>query len=195
MSLTGARMLELFLSIKLHLSTDSYDFFQYNGKLRPQKHSVWAESLATKLKTEANAIDFLVANHIKFRLESGKFCSFIGDFGSKDNLYVWAEYVQRQNKLRHLISQDISNVVKRYGSVNALKDVKNVVQMLYSGEIGIFTIVYSLKHFRLYKHWAKEFDPIAEEDREFFLRLKPFFKKLDEKEFIEIVKSGVALTK
>lgn len=69
--MTGYEAFCLFQSLKLHFSSDSYDFFKYGGKIKTsleafdkRKDKYYYHKLSRRLTNHEDLIDFLVANFI-----------------------------------------------------------------------------------------------------------------------------------
>lgn len=70
--ITGYETFALYQSIKLHFSTDSYDFFKYGGKSKVsvdsfenRKDKYFFYKLSRRLQSKDELIDFLVANFVQ----------------------------------------------------------------------------------------------------------------------------------
>lgn len=69
--ITGYETFALYQSIKLHFTTDSYDFFKYGGKSKisissfeNRKDKFYFYKLSRRLQSKDDLIDFLVANFV-----------------------------------------------------------------------------------------------------------------------------------
>jgi hypothetical protein len=98
--MTGYDCYSIFSGIKLHFSTDSYDFFKYSGKsnvsqtsFENRKDKYFFYKLSRKYPTKEILIDFLVANF----LENEKM--WIGDLINDDADSI---YLKRQKFVQSL---------------------------------------------------------------------------------------------
>lgn len=70
--ITGYETFSLYQAIKLHFTTDSYDFFKYGGKSKisvdafeNRKDKYYFYKLSRRLQSKDDLIDFLVANFVQ----------------------------------------------------------------------------------------------------------------------------------
>lgn len=70
--ITGYEAFELFSSLKLHFTTDSYNFFKYGGKVKTspsafdkRKDKYYFHKLSRRLPSREDLRDFLVANFLE----------------------------------------------------------------------------------------------------------------------------------
>lgn len=70
--ITGYETFSLYHAIKLHFSTDSYDFFKYGGKSKisvdsfeNRKDKYYFYKLSRRLQSKDDLVDFLVANFVQ----------------------------------------------------------------------------------------------------------------------------------
>jgi len=70
--MTGYEAFALYQSLKLHFTTDSYDFFKYGGKIRisidsfdKRKDKYYYHKLSRRLTSKEDLTDFLVANFVE----------------------------------------------------------------------------------------------------------------------------------
>lgn len=100
---------KLFLAIKNHFNTTSYDFFKYNGKINATKESYEKRPdrfhfsrLSKKHPSREDQIDYIVSNIIESK-------DWIGDFTEE----TYFEYIKRKQALSHYFGNDLDNLFSK----------------------------------------------------------------------------------
>tara|TARA_Y100000361_G_C11150970_1_gene341043 strand:+ start:1537 stop:2130 length:594 start_codon:yes stop_codon:yes gene_type:complete len=103
----------LYLGIKLHFHTESYDFFKYNGKVdatlqayMKRKDKFHFAKLSRKYKDELR--DFFVANLVDKDY-------WVGDLLENEAHKRYTEWKKRQQKLNYQFRQDVNHLLKKKG--------------------------------------------------------------------------------
>lgn len=100
---------KLYLAIKNHFTTESYDFFKYNGQINVAQHSFDTRKdkyMFYKLSKHEDPLTFLVANFS----ESSKI--WVGElFSNVDYDGRYNEYLRRKQSLTYIFECDIDNLL------------------------------------------------------------------------------------
>ena len=94
---------KLYTAIKNHFTTESYDFFKYNGKVRASESSFETRKdkyMFYKLSKHKDPLNFLVAN----LSENQKL--WVGDLFSNDNQTRYNDFIKRRESLTYLFQND-----------------------------------------------------------------------------------------
>jgi len=122
---TGYEAYALFQSIKLHFTTDSYNFFRYNGKTNTTKDSFSvhkAKYSFYKLSRKYDITDlrdFYVANFLESDIK------WIGELTGPDSELVYKKWQKRNQSLTYLFEQDIIRLLVEVESPNKLLTVED----------------------------------------------------------------------
>jgi hypothetical protein len=98
---------ELYLAMRAHFNTKSYDFVKYLGKLKSvgrvttRTDRYWFEKVAARLNTKHEAIGFLLSNFFKQK------SFWIGD---PEAFQVYESWQSRNGNLGYTVSEDLSNL-------------------------------------------------------------------------------------
>lgn len=100
---------KLFLALRNHFNTDSYDFFKYKGKINATKESYEKRHdkfhfsrISKKHPSREDQIDFIIANLLESK-------EWIGDF-TEENYF---EYVKRKLALSYYFSNDLDSLFSK----------------------------------------------------------------------------------
>lgn len=122
---TGFEAYTLFHSLKLHFTTDSYDFFQYNGKVKlskdnfeknKAKYSFYKLSRKYELK---DLLNFYIANFLV------KDVSWIGDITSVEGEENYKRWQKRNQSLHYRFKEDIIHLMEKVSAPTDLIKVKD----------------------------------------------------------------------
>lgn len=109
--MTPFEAFKLYTAIKNHFTTDSYDFFKYNGKVKVSEHTFETRKdkyMFYKLSKHENPLAFLVANFSENRK------LWVGDLFDLDRQAVYNEYLRRKQSLTYIFESDIDNLLENF---------------------------------------------------------------------------------
>lgn len=121
---TGYEAYALFQSIKLHFTTNSYNFFRYNGKTNVSKEtfaSHKAKYSFYKLSRRYDITDlrdFYISNFLVSDIK------WIGEITSTDSELVYKKWQKRNQSLTYSFEQDIIGLLVAVDSPNELLSVE-----------------------------------------------------------------------
>ena len=102
---------KLYNAISMHFTTDSYDYFKYNGKVRADEYTFESRKdkyMFYKLSKHENPVTFLVANFAE-----GKKV-WVGDLFSKDKDLAYNEFLRRKQSLTYIFETDIDKLLEDF---------------------------------------------------------------------------------
>lgn len=109
--MTPFEAFKLYTAIKNHFTTESYDYFKYNGKVRASEHSFETRKdkyMFYKLSKHEDPLLFLVSNFA----ENQKV--WIGDLFSNDNQSKYNDFLRRRQSLQYTFENDIDNLLEDF---------------------------------------------------------------------------------
>ena len=157
---TGYAAFALYNSLKLHFTSDSYDYFKYNGKTnvsqdsflkRKDKYTFYKLSRKYQLEELRN---FYVANF----LEGDK---WVGDMNTADGEEVYTKWQKTQQSLTYIFENDIIHLFDKYKPGDMFKtsgNYPNLLNELMEDNIHIETLVYMNMIMGFLPVWKKEID-------------------------------------
>ena len=120
---TGFQAYALFQSIKLHFSSDSYDFFRYNGKTnvskdtfanRKDKYTFYRLSRKYSLQ---DLRDFYISNFLV------KDVNWVGDIANAEGEENYKMWQKRNQRLTYEFEQDIIRILEQADNPDELVTV------------------------------------------------------------------------
>jgi hypothetical protein len=161
----GFDVYKTYLGVKLHFTTDTYDYYKYGGKVNTKldtftkrKDRYFFHKLSTKY-AEADILDFFVAN---FLADSKR---WIGNLLANDGRDVYLDYKKRKESFAYYFKQDCGTIVSDFSrksiSFNDGFFCPNgqhprVLRLLIQRKISYQTTIV-LNHFLGFiKNWDKE---------------------------------------
>jgi hypothetical protein len=157
---TGFASFALYNSLKLHFTSDSYDYFKYNGKTnvsqdsflkRKDKYTFYKLSRKYQLEELRN---FFVANF----LEGDK---WVGDMNTADGEQVYTKWQKTQQSLTYTFENDIIYLFDKYKPAEMFKtsgNYPNLLNELMENNIHIETLVYMNMIMGFLPVWKKEIE-------------------------------------
>lgn len=103
----------MYLALKRHFSSESYDFFRYKGKVSASASSFLGRRDKYQFQklcracSEDELLDYMVANFIK-----GK--SWVGDFTDDDARDNFKDYVKRKQSLSYIFGAELTTLFSKY---------------------------------------------------------------------------------
>ena len=168
----------LYMGIKLHFTSKSYDFIKY-GKKKISRDAFLKRNdkgvfMRLAKKSEAELIDLLVSNF----LYDPKF--WAGNLLSKDAEKIRLAYVKHRESLEYRFKQDFLKLVdglKNPNEIFAIHDGQNpiILNMLYTKEISMETYVILDDILNFSKSFVKlEDDILYPKQKEIIEKYRPF---------------------
>ena len=151
---------KLYNAISMHFTTDSYDYFKYNGKVRADEHTFESRKdkyMFYKLSKHENPITFLVANFAE-----GKKV-WVGDLFSKDKDLAYNEYIRRKQSLTYIFETDINNLLEDFEKNFVVPEgsYPHLLNLLVRKKISKETFIIIQDCVRFFGSWNKQItDPV-----------------------------------
>lgn len=157
----GFSAFALYNAIRLHFTSDSYDFFKYNGKTNVSKSSFSSRKdkyTFYKLSRKYNLEDlkyFYISNFLE------KNVNWVGDITGPDGEATYKEWQSRYQSLTYNFEQDIISVLEKGESLDSMFKVTDGQYPLLLNEvmqrnitIETFVILNDLLNF--FPMWTKK---------------------------------------
>ena len=161
----GFDVYKTYLGVKLHFTSDTYDYYKYGGKVNTKldtftkrKDRYFFHKLSTRY-AEADILDFFVAN---FLADSKR---WIGNLLANDGRDVYLDYKKRKEAFAYHFKQDCGSIVSDFrrksisfddGFIPVNGQHPRVLRLLIQRKISYQTAVV-LDHFLGFtKNWDKE---------------------------------------
>jgi hypothetical protein len=155
---TGFAAFALYNSLKLHFTSNSYDFFKYNGKTNVSKDSFLRRKdkytfykLSRKYPLE-ELKDFYVANF----LQGDK---WVGDMNSVDGEEIYKKWQKVQQSLTYTFENDTIYLFEKYKPGEMFKlsgNYPNLLKELMENKINLETVSYMNMIMGFLPVWEKE---------------------------------------
>lgn len=145
--MNGYKAYCLFLALKNHFRSESYDYFKYQGKTRANRASFdmrgdrfWYESLANNY-TEEQLIDFYVANLLKGR----KYIIEMIKLNEDEAKEAYIEYVKRKESFTYCFEQDLDLLISKVSAPKSLFRLRKngypeIITLYLNGSVPIQTL-------------------------------------------------------
>lgn len=121
--MTGFEVYKLYLALKLHFTTDTYNYFTFNGKSRAsiqsfekRKDKYFFKKLSTKFDDE-ELIQYFVSHFVHDEN------TWIGNITVIGNSSVFSDWKKKIQGMSYLFQQDVDTLLKQ----NTFEDVFKVV--------------------------------------------------------------------
>lgn len=157
---TGFAAFSLYNALKLHFTSDSYDYFKYNGKtnVSPQsflkrKDKYTFYKLSRKYSLE-ELKDFYVANFL-----TGD--KWVGDMNTTEGEEQYKEWQKTKQSLTYAFQNDIMYLFEKYRPSEMFKlsgNYPNLLKELMENKIHIETVVYMNMIMEFLPVWKKEIE-------------------------------------
>lgn len=145
----GIEAYQLYLALKLHFTSDSYDYFKYGGKTRPvtqSKFDVRKDRYQfEKLARHPDPTGLLVSNFAVGDLR------WIGDI----NIDHYTQWQKRTQSLSYLFQTEIEQLANDFNShfIVHKNEHPRLIVLYGQGAISIETIVILDRLVRCFKYW------------------------------------------
>lgn len=151
---------QLFLAIKMHFTTNSYDFSKYGGKVRTNVQAFEKRRdkfFFQKLAKKKNLQDFLVANYVKGNVE------WIGDLASDEAEAIYTEWLKRTESLSYNLKNELSQLEDDFISFFRVKGGQHppLLTLYQRGKISLETLTILNDILDFFSIWDKKIvDPV-----------------------------------
>ena len=161
----GFDVYKTYLAVKLHFTTDTYDYYKYGGKVNTKldtftkrKDRYFFHKLSTRY-AETDILDFFVAN---FLSDSKR---WIGNLLSNDGKDVYLDYKKRKEAFAYHFKQDCGNIASDFSRRNISFDDgfipirgqhPRVLRLLIQRKISYQTTIVLNHYLGFTKNWDKE---------------------------------------
>lgn len=146
----------LYNCIKLHFNDEKYDAIHYNFKLKPRPLKEGYYFIFDKLskKYKDNLIDY----YISLFLNDPKV--WINDLLSEDNHEIYLRWKKKKESLSYIFSNDISNLLDKYSSINDLIIIENqypqFMNEVLKENVQIETLLMTNSILKFFGYWSKK---------------------------------------
>ena len=194
---SGFAAYALFHALKLHFTSDSYDYIKYNGKTnvtkttfstRKDKYSFYRLSRKFGL-TELK--DYYVANFLVNDVQ------WVGDIIGPDSEEIYKKWQKRIQSLTYTFENDIIKLLDRVNDPNELLMVKKnqfplLMQCAQQGDIAIETLIILDDIMNFFPMWQKEiYDDIVWPNFKMKCQKYKAFLHYDKEKFKQILKEKI----
>lgn len=144
---------KLYLSIKRHFETPSYDYFKYNGKVRASSSSFEKRNdiiMFRKLSKCKNRINRLVSNLIS---EEN---AWIGKIVSPEGEAIQKKWENKFNSFQYTFSSELGNLLDDVHENFEIRDectLPLIFELFYRREISLETVSVLTKKMKLDEYW------------------------------------------
>jgi hypothetical protein len=178
----------LYLALKKHFTSESYDYFKYNGKIRASRDSFEARPdkiFFAKLSKKEDPIGFLVANFIDNEKAWIKELAY-----SEPAQNRYQEWMKKKQSLSYVFKQDLKKLDPAFDNNLLIKENShpNLLRLFLSKEICIETLAILVTVSGCKQYWDKSmsYDPVWEHVSKKIMKYIPFLK-LDNQKYSKIV--------
>lgn len=165
-----------YLALKTHFKSDTYDYFQYHGKLKGDRTKFETRRdkyYFYKLSKMKHAEDFMVANLIA----NPNF--WPGDINNEGALKVYSEWIKRRDSLGYLFDTEIQNMDDDFDSnIKVPQGEHPRLLILYlRGAISPETIIILDSIAKFFPYWNKKLqgDIVWPDEYKKLKKYQPFF--------------------
>ena len=146
---------KLFVALKNHFTSSSYNYIKYNGKTNVSEHSFEIRKdkyMFYRLSKHEDPKTFLIAN----LSENQKL--WVGDLFSTDNQMKYNEFLRRKQTLQYMFENDIDNLLENFDANFEVKpgDYPFLLTLLTRKKISKETFIIIQDCVRFFKKWNKE---------------------------------------
>jgi hypothetical protein len=189
--MTGFEVYKMYLALKLHFTTDRYNYFEFNGKTKAseksfekRKDAYFFKKFATKYSDET-ALEYLVANFIK---EHAFYIKDLLSSNAEKNFSNWKRYNQN---LIYNFSNELDNLLDEYNFDSLFECERGkhpiIIRKYFSQEISIETLIIINACVGYVSTFDKILsDPIWNELKNKIVKYSPFLK-IDKTKYKKII--------
>lgn len=194
---SGFSAYALYNAIKLHFTSDSYDYFKYGGKTNVSKDNfATRKDKYTFYKLSRNynlqdLRDFYISNFLV------KNVNWIGDISNAEGEENYKKWQKRNQSLTYLFEQDIIGLLNATQSPPEMLVVENgqyplLLKEVMQGTINIETMIILNDIMNFFPMWSKKISDtiVWPEYEKKCLRYAPFIN-YDKPKFVNILKESI----
>tara|TARA_Y100001933_G_scaffold53713_1_gene52992 strand:- start:1326 stop:1937 length:612 start_codon:yes stop_codon:yes gene_type:complete len=181
----GFDVYKVYLGVKLHFTTDSYNYIKYGGKTNAKldtftkrKDRYFFHKLS-KRYNERDILDYFVSN---FAVDSD---NWIGDLLTNEGAETYAKYRKYKESFRYHFRDDCVRIRDDFsrrrisfddGFRSHMGQHPRILRLLIQGKVNYQTAIYLDKHLAFFKDWDKTISEkvIWPKISSTITRLKPF---------------------
>lgn len=141
----GFQVYQTYLSLKLHFSKESYDFFRFNGKSKSKiesfekrKDKYFFKKLSSKFD-DNTIIEYFVSLFVNDRT------FWIGNILDKDSELIYKEWKRKTQSLFYVFEKDIDNLLMNYNNFDEWFKIKYtyppIIKEYLASNVNIETLV------------------------------------------------------
>lgn len=141
----GFQTYQTYLSLKLHFSKESYDFFRFNGKSKSKiesfekrKDKYFFKKLSSKFD-DNTIIEYFVSLFVNDRT------FWIGNILDKDSELIYKEWKRKTQSLFYVFEKDIDNLLMNYNNFDEWFKIKYtyppIIKEYLASNVNIETLV------------------------------------------------------
>lgn len=192
--ISSARTNEIFSAMKLHYTSQKYNFFKYAGKAKNgNKGNFHSEKLANKLNNETKTVKFFLGNFISFYERSGEYPSYIGELSDEKAFKVFAKFDGELDIKMFKAKKTLDKIKKKTDTLKSIKNFSVLSDLFYEKETDTIAICFLANSFDLFKIWKTD-DPLENDLLTFLRKTSPFIRG-DREKLIESIKDMKNVTK
>ena len=161
--MTGFEVYKLYLALKLHFTSETYDYFQYGGSAKAsqksfdqRKDKFFFVKLSRKFKS-LELRDFFVANMIA---EDKVYPATLVREGARN----YSEWIKRKESLSYRFREDVSTLYDMEENFEALFNVTSVHPPLVKAHLGARISIETLTIFNKIFQFIPQFDKQIKEE-------------------------------
>jgi predicted transposase YbfD/YdcC len=178
-----------YLALKNHFTSQSYDYFRYQGKLKVNASSFNQRKdklFFQKLSKHPDVHNFLLANLSRNEKSWIKELAY-----SEDAERIYKDWLKRNQSLTYVIKNDLRQLITPFDSnliVSKVEPHPRLLRLYLGGYVTLETMCILLDITKAKKHWDSkmEYDPVYEEVKKKIEKYTPFIK-YDKEKFKKIL--------
>lgn len=151
---------KLYTAIKNHFSTESYDYFKYNGKTRVTEHTLDTRKdkyMFYKLSKHADPKTFLVAN---LSVDPNL---WVGNMFSKECEKHYTDFLKRKQSLTYIFKEEIDTLLDDFDKNFEVpaNGYPHLLNLLVRKKVSMETFIIMQDCVRFFSRWNKQIqDPV-----------------------------------
>ncbi len=171
---SGYRIQEMFNALKLHFGPGDYNYLMYHGKTKNVVETPMASLLASRFRTEEDALKFFVYNFASFYQKDDHFHNHLRFYVDPIAFHVAKEVQTTIDSRTYLIKDFLKTFYIGEGSFSVIKQLETVSDYYYQKKIPIVLLAVIMKSLNLYDVWKSD-DPLLKDLYHFTNKLSAFF--------------------
>ena len=158
----GLAVYMMYNALRLHFTTDSYDYFKYNGKTNTNKESFlthknkYAFYRLSRKHTLEDARDFFVAN---FLVNDSK---WVGELLTEEAEEIYTDWKKRNQSLFYRFESDTQYLLDNYDAHDIIKPVDGsfpvLLMQIMRKKVALETLVIMNNLMNFLPMWEKKID-------------------------------------